>query len=244
MFVDEVRAAVMASPRSSLPALAAALWKSHAAGAIYDDDAQSIAELIEARKTVSCWSTPAGTTAMPRRVGSRPKSAESLARRRRWVAAGWMPPALACHFTQGELAALALIASEVMKHGRCDLYVEQIAAFAGVARSTVKRATRQAQAHGLLRVEVWKITPVRNGSNRITIISKEWGTWLRFRARRDHNQTVQSESTTQSSSYLSSDRPSESQRCKEPAGRWKRLVRRTYPKESRKRQSDTHSRTI
>lgn len=178
MFVDEVRAAVMASPRVGLPALAAALWKSHAAGAIGDDDAQQLAELIEARKAV-----PVARPA-PRRVGSRPRSPASMERRRRWVASGLMPPQVACHFTMGEGAALAVIAAEVARRGLCRFTLGHIAALAGVCKSTVRSAVRQAEALGLVRSEEWRIAAFRSAPNTVTILSAEWTAWLRLVVRR------------------------------------------------------------
>lgn len=187
MFGEQLRAAVMASPRTGLAGLSSTLWKGHAAGAIDDVEAQGLAELIETRKAVP------GKVSQPRRVGSRPRSPASTERRRRWVASGWLPPQLAGQFTQGEAAVLAVIAREISKTGRCRLYVGQLAAFAGVSRSTVKSATRQAQRLGLIAIEVWKVTAIRNLANTITITSPAWSTWLRMRSR---TETVKSPSTT------------------------------------------------
>src|SRR4051812_21976395 len=144
MFANELRRAVEASPRCELPRVSAALWKAYAAGQIGEGEAQSLADLIEARKAL-----PPPQRPVQRRVGSRPRSAASMERRRSWAASGHLPPALACRFTLAEQAVLAVVAVEVRKHGRCTLYNKTIAAIAGCCRSTVKNALRQAQALGV-----------------------------------------------------------------------------------------------
>jgi hypothetical protein len=174
MFVEEIRRAITAAPREKLAGLSAAMWKAYAAGAIGDGDAQALAETIEARKAV-----PA-TPITRRCVGSRPRSPESLERRRRWVASGLMPPQIAAQFTMGEGAALAVIAAEVSKKGTCKLTLGHIAALAGVCRKTVRNAIREAVALGLVRSEEWRLSAFRNAPNTVTIVSAEWTTWLRL----------------------------------------------------------------
>lgn len=68
------------------------------------------------------------------------------------AAVGRMPPAVACKFTQGEQAALAVIAVEVTKRNTCSIAIGAIAALAGVSKSTVKRPIRQARALGFMTV--------------------------------------------------------------------------------------------
>lgn len=113
-------------------------------------------------------------------VGSRPRSADSLARRRRWVAAGMMPPQVACLFTQGQTAVLAVIAAEVKKRGRCELPIAAIAALAGVGRTTVQNALRAAENAGVLSVEERRLRWTRNDTNVVKIVSPEWTAWLRL----------------------------------------------------------------
>src|SRR4051794_41391175 len=99
MFVEQLRRAVEASPRVELPAVSALLWKAYAAGTVSESDAADLSNLIEARKAAR-----ARHNGGPRRlVGSRPRTPDSLARRRRWVASGFLlPPALASRFTAAE----------------------------------------------------------------------------------------------------------------------------------------------
>src|SRR5215212_9551081 len=115
------------------------------------------------------------------RVGSMPITPASVERRRSWAAAGRLPPALASRFTLGEVAVLAVIAAEVVKNSACRLALDHIAALAGVGRSTVKRALREAHGLGLIRIEERRLTAWRNDTNVVTIVSPEWSTWLRLR---------------------------------------------------------------
>ena len=85
----------------------------------------------------------------PRRpVGTRPRTSASMDRRRRWAASGRLPPQIAARFTLAEQAVLAVVAAEAAKRGACTLTLDHIAAWAGVCRSTVKNALREARQHG------------------------------------------------------------------------------------------------
>ena len=126
MFVEQIRQAALASPRVELPKVSALLWKAYAAGSVTEAQASELSDLIEARKAVP-ESKPA-----QRRVGSRPRTDASMARRRSWAAAGRLPPALAARFTTGEVAVLALVAVEVVKRGSCSLPIDQIAMLAAI----------------------------------------------------------------------------------------------------------------
>ena len=179
MFAEELQRAVETAPRVRLVELSAALWKGHAAGAIGDDDAQRLAELIEARKIIP--SSVRQIKNLKRHQGSRPRSSESMERRRRWVASGWLPPQLACRFTMAECAVLATIATEVARHAQCAMPLDKIAAIAGVSRSTAKTALRQAKALGLLSIEHRPDRPFKHLSNVIRITSPEWQAWLSMR---------------------------------------------------------------
>src|SRR5215207_4755334 len=142
MFVDELRRAVEAAPRLKLPEIREALWRAWGQGLVGDDDAQALADMIEIR-VVMPMPKP-----VPRRVGSRPRSPASMERRRTWAASGRMPARIAARFSLGEQAVLGVIAAEISKRGDCRLAIDHIGALAGVGRSTVKRALREAQALG------------------------------------------------------------------------------------------------
>jgi hypothetical protein len=65
-------------------------------------------------------------------------------RRRTWSADGRMPPGMRGHYTEGEKAALTIIALEIKRHGYCDLHVGAIANKGGVCRTTAQNAMREA----------------------------------------------------------------------------------------------------
>src|SRR6185312_7070051 len=122
MFVEQLRRAVEASPRVELARVAQLLWRAYAAGQVTEDQASELSEMIEARRAI-----PVPPPRPRLRVGSRPRTPESLARRRRWVASGLLPPALASRFTAAENAVLAVIAAENRKRGDCRLTNKEVA---------------------------------------------------------------------------------------------------------------------
>src|SRR5215212_211099 len=158
MFANQIASAIEAAPMRALDTLSRSIWQGLAAGALSDDDAQRLAELIHARRTAA---REAHTKPAQRRVGSRPRSPASLERRRSWAAAGRLPPALAARFTLAEQAVLAVVALEVVKRGSCRLAIDHIAALAGVGRSSVKNALREAHGLGLVRIEERRLTGFR-----------------------------------------------------------------------------------
>src|SRR3954468_24020314 len=174
MFVEQLRQAVEASPRAELAKVSSLLWRAYGNGSITEAEASALSEAIEARKAL-----PAPQRPLTRRVGSRPRSGASMERRRRWAASGLLPPALAARFTLAETAVLAVVAAEVLRHGRCTLVLEHIAALAGVCRKTVKNTLKEAQRHGLLGIEERRLSAWRNAPNVVTITSREWSAWLR-----------------------------------------------------------------
>lgn len=178
-FCNQIRAAVDAAPVHQLAYVSGLLWKAYAAGQINEDEASALAETIERRKALP---RPVEPRQRPR-TGSRPRTSASLARRRTWASCGLMPATLASSFTPGQNAALAVVAAECRKRGRCDLYINQIAAVAGCCPNVVRQALRQAVALGLLTITERRRTAWRNDSNLIVIASQEWATWLRLRPR-------------------------------------------------------------
>lgn len=192
MYVEEIRRQAEAAPRAALPAVAAALWAAFGAGQVTEAEAEALSELIQARqaKSATVADLPArdaaqqlGETAR-RAVGSRPRTDASMERRRRWAASGRLPPGLAARFTLAEQAVLALVAAETARRKDCRLSIENMAAVAGVCRSTVKNAIREAVRLGLLTVEERQLTGFRNDTNVVRVISREWQAWLRL-ARRE-----------------------------------------------------------
>src|SRR3954468_15112753 len=177
MFIEQLRRAVQASPRVELAKVASLLWRAYAAGQVSEAEAQALSDLIEGRRAL-----PAAPKLLQRRLGSRPRfTPASMERRRRWAASGALPPALAARFTLAETAVLAVLAAEVLRHGRCTLVIEHIAALAGVSETTVRNALRAARGLGLLTIEERRLTAWRNAPNVVRIVSREWLGWLRLR---------------------------------------------------------------
>lgn len=176
MVVEEIRRAIEAAPRVSLPTLTALVWSAVVEGRVTEEEAGKLIDLIEGRKLV-----PAPEPARVKRsVGSRPRTNASLERRRRWVASGRLPPQLAAHFTMGEAAVLAVVAAETVRRKDCRLAVGALAAIAGVSETTARNAIREAARLGLLTVEQRRITGWRNDTNVVRIVSAEWAAWLRL----------------------------------------------------------------
>src|SRR4051794_2856676 len=165
--------------------LSRSIWQSLAAGAVADDDAQALAERLHTRRGVlrgeiKPVGLPPGRPSIfpPRRPQRTPQRPVAIARRRHLAASGPMPPGLACKFTVSELAVLRIVGDEVRQHGRCDRCVDEIAARAGVCRSMVKNAIREAARLGLLTVQERRRKGRRNLPNVVRIVSKEWTSWL------------------------------------------------------------------
>lgn len=205
MFVfEELRAAIEAAAPDRLATIMSGIAKAYGAGGLTDEQYEQLDGLLAARRrvpqpvpvrtptlaVVCAQVLPAAAPAAgqgtaparaPARTGSRPRSAESMGRRRHWAAAGYLPPKLAAGFTLGEQAVLAVVGKEMATKGRCTLAVGHIAALAGVGASTVRRAMRQAVLVGLVAIELRRVTGFRNDTNRVTIASREWASWLRLR---------------------------------------------------------------
>src|SRR3954463_15713454 len=185
-FCDQMAAAIDgARALTRLDHLSRSLWQGLAAGAVADDDAQSLAERLHARRSIvrgeiKPVGIPVGRPSIfpPKRLQRAPKRPVAIARRRHLAASGPMPPALACKFTVSELAVLRIIGDEVRQHGCCDRCVDEIAARAGVCRRMVQNAIREATRLGLLTLEERRREGRRNLPNVVRIVSKEWTVWL------------------------------------------------------------------
>src|SRR4051812_44151598 len=188
MLAFQLRAAIEAAPRERLSDLSKTLWQGFSAGAVTEAEAEEISLLIEARRSVSTSRHNASTAssfqrgggaAIPARKPQRPPvRSVAVERRRRWAAAGRMPPRIAAHFTLGEQAALAVVAVEVVKRGQCTLALGHIAALAGVSITTTKRAIRQAKALGFIGVKERRLSRFRNQTNVVTVTDRGWLGWL------------------------------------------------------------------
>ena len=108
----------------------------------------------------------------------------------RLVASGPLPPPLAARFTWGEQAVMRIVGDECRAHGCCFLHIDAIAARAGVHRTTVQNALREAQGRGevpgspLITVQERRRKGQRSLTNIIRIVAREWSDWLRKGPRR------------------------------------------------------------
>jgi hypothetical protein len=100
---------------------------------------------------------------------------------------GALPPQIAARFTTAEQAALAVIARQCQRHGRCDLHIDALAALAGCCRTSVQNALREARRLGLLLVEERRRRRKKNLTNVVTVVAAEWQTWLRLGRHRVQN---------------------------------------------------------
>lgn len=204
VYAEMHEAAQSAAPHK-LGEVTSAIYLAYGAGGLTDEQVERLDGLLQARQSVgravpapgpaerlvAALAAPAQlaqpalpSLARPRgqgRAGSKPRSRESLARRRRWAAAGFLPPQLAQAFTLAEQAALAVVAAEIGKRGSCTWAIGHVAAVAGVCATIVKRALRLARTMGLITVEERRLARRRNDTNVVRLASREWTAWLRLR---------------------------------------------------------------
>jgi hypothetical protein len=111
-----------------------------------------------------------------------PDKQASIERRRRLVASGPLPPPLAARFTWGEVAVMRIVGDECRARGCCTLHIDAIAARAGVHRTTVQNALREAQGRegrqGIVTVQERRRRGQRSLTNIIRIVSRDWLNWL------------------------------------------------------------------
>lgn len=166
---------------NSLDNAARLMWRGHGEGLVDDSAAERLSAAIEARRSAFKVRSPKAP-AQPRRVHPRPcrspDRTRSIRRRRGLAASGAVPGTIAAHFTTGEIAVLTVIARQCQRSRSCDWFMDRIAAVAGVSRTTVRNALRQAQALGLISVQERRLTAWRSDSNIIRVVSLEWLAWL------------------------------------------------------------------
>ncbi|MBX3492144.1 MAG: GntR family transcriptional regulator [Parvibaculum sp.] len=191
MFAERLGAAIDgARTLTQLDHLSKSIWQAVLSGAVSDDDAQHLAERIHASrgKTRAAYvpvGLPPGRPSIfpPRKAQIPTDRQKSRLRRRQLAASGPMPPRLAAMFTTSELSAIKVIADEVRAKGQCDRSIAEIAARAGVGRTTVQNAVRLAAREGLVTVQERRRQGQKNETNIIRVVSAEWRAWLKTRAK-------------------------------------------------------------
>jgi DNA-binding MarR family transcriptional regulator len=181
---------------TELDHLARSIWQTHSDGGLSDSEAQELAERVASRRMPlrGARKLKDGHSLISAIPQARFKNrgyrlSESLQRRKRLAFSGPLPPAIAAHFTIAELAALRIIGDDVRARGRCDACNDEIAARAGISRSSAKNAVREAVRLGMLSREERRYRGRRSDPNVLTIISREWLAWLHKAGRgqnRDH----------------------------------------------------------
>jgi hypothetical protein len=186
MFSEQLTAAIASASLNRLDHLSQTIWQGLATGAINDGDAQKLAEQIHQRRHVARAERkpvgiPPGRLSIfpPRRYQRSPDRMASIRRRRVLAASGVMPPSLASRFTTSELAVLRIVADAVRDNGHCLKSIPEIAARAGVCRTTVQNAIRLAARQGLLTVQERRREGRKNAPNIVRIVSTKWLTWIK-----------------------------------------------------------------
>jgi len=119
-------------------------------------------------------------TLFMRKYQKSPDKKKSWLRRRRLGSKSIALPSEICDlFTEGERAALNIIANVIKEKGICNWPIDKIAAIAGVCRRTVQNAMKAAQEVGLLNVQQRPVRGRKNLPNVIRIINDRWLSWLK-----------------------------------------------------------------
>jgi hypothetical protein len=189
MLADQFTAAAAAARNThAVDEVARLTWRAHSEGQLTDAEAEAVSVSLQARRAVFATRRRTASPLRPAlglpRASRNPRSPDrraSLERRRRQAMSGVVPAKIAAHFTMAELAVLTVVARQCQRTGVCVLHIDAVAALAGVSRTTVKRALRQARLLGLFLVKERRIPGRKSLTNVITVISKEWTAWLRLR---------------------------------------------------------------
>jgi hypothetical protein len=196
MLVDDIADRIAIACPGELDEIIRDMWTDHTHGLlteneveVLDETARACREVLQARRAETRSKPRAAPSSAPRAFARRPQRSPdkqaSIERRRRLVASGPLPPPLAARFTWGEIAVMRIVGDECRAHGQCTLHIDAIAARAGVHRTTVQNALREAQGKGevpgvpIISVQERRRRGQRSLTNIIRIVSREWSDWLR-----------------------------------------------------------------
>lgn len=188
MLADQLATAIETAPTFKIiDNLARLTWRGMAEGHIDAIVAERLGAAVEARRVAIkggiALSASKPASGHPGACRSRPRSPDrqrSIERRRRVACSGTVPGRLACNFTPGQTAVLSVVAQETKRRGSCQLPVDAIAALAGVCRTLVQDALREARRLGLVEVRERRRAGQPSLTNVITIISADWRAWLKL----------------------------------------------------------------
>jgi hypothetical protein len=191
MLADDIADRIAIACPGELDGIIKDMWVDHTNGRLNENEAEILDEAARTRREAFQERRQAARPARrpgnaPRRSARRrqrsPDKQASIERRRRLVASGPLPPPLAARFTWGEIAVMRIVGDEYRVHGCCTLHIDAIAARAGVHRTTVQNALREAQGRegrpGIITVQERRRRGQRSLTNIIRIISRDWLNWL------------------------------------------------------------------
>src|SRR6516165_6917117 len=194
MLIDDIADRIAIACPAEIDGIIKDAWTDHTHGLLTENEVEVLDEAARARREAlqarrpetrpKPRTTPSGAPRASARRQRTPDRQASIERRRRLVASGPLPPALAARFTWGEQAVMRIIGDECRAHGCCFLHIDAIAARAGVHRSTVQNALREAQGRGeapgspIISVQERRRTGQRSLTNIIRVVSREWRDWL------------------------------------------------------------------
>jgi hypothetical protein len=195
MLADDIADRIAIACPDELDGIVRDMWVDHTHGRLtenemeaLDEAARTRREAIQERRTETRPKPRTAPSSAPRSSARRPQRSPdrqaSIERRRRLVASGPLPPPLAARFTWGEIAVMRIIGDECRAHGCCTMHIDAIAARAGVHRTTVQNALREAQGRGevpntpIISMQERRQPGQRSLTNVIRIVSREWRDWL------------------------------------------------------------------
>jgi hypothetical protein len=192
MLADDIADHLAIATLAEIDGIVRNMWVDHTHGLLTENEMEALDESARTRRETFQERRPE-TRPKPRtalssapRVSARrqrsPDKQASIERRRRLVASGPLPPHLAARFTWGEVAVMRIVGDECRARGCCTLHIDAIAARAGVHRTTVQNALREAQGRegrpGIVTVQERRLSGQRSLTNIIRIVSRDWLNWL------------------------------------------------------------------
>jgi hypothetical protein len=181
----------LAHTPDQLDCLAKEMWGIHVEGAISEDDVTFLSSCIDRRRPMS-RRTASGQRAPLSRLNGRlqsrftsrqrkgcPDRKASRDRRRMLGGSSALPDNLRHFYTEGQRAVLCVVGGEVKRHGVCDLPIDQIAALAGVCRTTAQTAMHEARLLGHVTITERPIFGRKSLTNIVCVCSPAWLGWLK-----------------------------------------------------------------